>query len=155
VIRLSGSAGAWTTTSQLTIRYVQSVPMATRRKIMRKRENMIIAIDFDGTIVEHAYPKIGKLFPGARDKIKELDRASAFIIIWTCRYTEKNLNEMREFLYKNDIPYNAINTNAPGLSFNPSPKIYADVYIDDRSWPPFMGWNEFDIKKLYGTIKGI
>ena len=30
---------------------------------------MIIAVDFDGTIVEHKYPKIGKEIPFATDKI--------------------------------------------------------------------------------------
>ena len=33
---------------------------------------MIIAIDFDGTIVEHRYPKIGDEIPFATDTLKML-----------------------------------------------------------------------------------
>jgi hypothetical protein len=93
-----------------------------------------IAIDFDGTIVDHKYPEIGDIKPGAADVIRKLYIAGHDIIIWTCRYLEKDLEAMRNFLYQNSIPYNNINENSFNLKgFWPVKKIYADVYIDDRN----------------------
>ena len=95
--------------------------------------NIKIAVDFDGTIVEHRYPEIGQLRRGAKEVMNELKSCHHTIIIWTCRYLKKDLVAMRDFLLSNGIPFDWINCNAPGLSFHPEPKIYADVYIDDRA----------------------
>ena len=46
---------------------------------------MIIAIDFDGTIVEHEYPEIGPLKEGAVKALKAFKKAGHKIAIWTCR----------------------------------------------------------------------
>ena len=93
---------------------------------------MIIAIDFDETIVEHEFPGIGDLKPNAKKVINQLYQDGHCIIIWTCRYTEKSLIDMKRFLYDNDIKYHKINENSQFLTFNPYPKIYADIYIDDK-----------------------
>jgi len=101
---------------------------------------MIIAIDFDGTIVNHEFPMIGKLKPNAKMVLKLLDKGGHFIIIWTCR-TSQNISgggeptifHVRDFLTENDIPFGTINNNCPEMPFQPSPKVYADVYIDDRN----------------------
>lgn len=104
---------------------------------------MIVAIDFDGTIVKHEFPKIGPLLPGAKEKINFWYDNNLFaIIIWTCR-GGKYLEEMKEFLDKEGIKYHKINENAfPSKDFNPYPKIYADFYIDDRA-VKFEGWEDF------------
>jgi hypothetical protein len=103
---------------------------------------MIIAIDFDGTIVEHKYPAIGELLPHAKEVINYLYNKEHCIIIWTCRYLRKDLMAIIRFLRHNGIKYCAINNNSPcvKLGFYPWPKIYADVYIDDRNLGGFPGW---------------
>lgn len=93
---------------------------------------MIFAIDFDGTIVEHEYPEIGKLKNNAGEVLIKIRNAGHKIIIWTCRYSEKDLNNCITFLLSNGIPFDEINKNLTGINFNPYPKIYADIYIDDR-----------------------
>ena len=46
---------------------------------------MIIAIDFDGTIVEHEYPKIGKPIPFAIETLLHLQKDGHILILWTVR----------------------------------------------------------------------
>jgi hydroxymethylpyrimidine pyrophosphatase-like HAD family hydrolase len=93
---------------------------------------MIFAIDFDGTIVEHEYPKIGKLKINSKEVINKLSNKGHQIVIWTCRYLKEDLEAMRFFLSDNNIYYHGINCNIGFQSFQPEPKIYADFYIDDR-----------------------
>lgn len=92
----------------------------------------IIAVDFDGTIVKHDFPDIGKLKPGAKEALQNLHSKGIKIIIWTCRDGEY-LEEMERFLKAEGIPFDAVNENLPSLGFKTSQKIYADLYIDDRS----------------------
>jgi len=93
---------------------------------------MIIAIDFDGTIVENKFPQIGALKPHAKEVINHLhDRLGAKIIIWSCRTLRPELNAATDFLKKNGIRYDAINVNY-FIPFPNHPKVYADIYIDDR-----------------------
>ncbi len=46
---------------------------------------MIIAVDFDGTIVEHAYPEIGKPIPFAIETLLQLQKDGHKLILWTVR----------------------------------------------------------------------
>ena len=46
---------------------------------------MIIAVDFDGTIVEHRYPAIGKEIPFAIDTLKKLQEEGHRLILWSER----------------------------------------------------------------------
>jgi hydroxymethylpyrimidine pyrophosphatase-like HAD family hydrolase len=57
---------------------------------------MIIAIDFDGTIVEHRYPAIGKEMFFAFDTLKALQKDGHLLILWTCRHG-KSLEEALDF----------------------------------------------------------
>ncbi len=105
---------------------------------------MILAIDFDGTIVEHKYPQIGAEIPGACETIRDLYAAGHKIIIWTCRtltLPEPGIHEMIGWLDGNGVPYHAINCNTFGAEFYSMPKIYADVYIDDKNFGGFPGWD--------------
>ena len=102
---------------------------------------MIIAVDFDGTIVEHEYPKIGKEIPFATDVIKLLQTEGHQIILWTYR-SGKELDEAVEFCAKKGIEFYAINKNYPEENFdgNISRKINADLYIDDRNFGGLPDW---------------
>lgn len=99
---------------------------------MNKARRPIVAVDFDGTIVEHRYPEMGRVLPGAVATLQWVS-TWADIIIWTCRHTEKNLEEMRLTLAFHEIPYDRINDNMGTVGFEPRPKIYYDICIDDRN----------------------
>ena len=46
---------------------------------------MTIAVDFDGTIVEHEYPEIGKEIPFATQTLRMLIADHHKIILWSVR----------------------------------------------------------------------
>lgn len=111
----------------------------------------IIAVDFDGTIVEDRFPSIGKLRPGAKDVLKTLKTEGYYLILWTCR-TEKRLAEAAQFLAENGIHFDAYNNSSPAnveqYSGLDTRKVYADLYIDDKSLlKPLPHWRE-----IYGMI---
>jgi hypothetical protein len=105
--------------------------------------DITIAVDFDGTIVEHEYPKIGKEKLFAFRTLKELEKQGANLILWTFR-TGKELEESVEYCRDNGIEFYAINKNYPEevIDETVSRKIDADIYIDDKNLGGFPGWSE-------------
>jgi hypothetical protein len=101
-----------------------------------------IAVDFDGTIVDHEYPLIGKEKLFAFQTLKELEKLGARLILWTFR-AGKELDEAVEFCRKNGIEFYAVNNNYPEEVYDgkTSRKIDADIYIDDRNVGGFPGWS--------------
>lgn len=107
-------------------------------------KSYIIAVDFDGTIVEDAYPKIGKPMLFAFDSLKQLQSQGHRLILWTYRDGER-LDEAVEFCRKNGIEFYAVNSSFEEEVFSgkgQSRKINADVFIDDRNLGGFPGWGE-------------
>lgn len=105
---------------------------------------MKIAVDFDGTVVEHRYPAIGeeKLF--AFDTLKQLEKLGHQLILWTYR-AGKELDDAVDYCKKNGIVFYAVNKSYPEEEFDEaevSRKIDADVFIDDRNIGGFIGWSE-------------
>ena len=102
-----------------------------------------IAVDFDGTIVEHDYPSIGKEKLFAFRTLKELEKKGARLILWTFR-TGRELEEAVEYCRKNGIEFYAINKNYPEeiVDDSVSRKIDADIFIDDKNIGGFPGWGE-------------
>ena len=92
---------------------------------------MIIAIDFDGTIVKHEYPKIGKPVPDAVRVIKRLQKVCRIILL-TMR-SGKELKEAVQYCQDNDIKLWAVNCNPEQKSWTRSKKVYANFYVDDAS----------------------
>lgn len=115
---------------------------------------MIIAVDFDGTIVENKFPKIGRELPLnplnpktlSTQTMRDLQTVGHQIIIWTCRYLDMDLYAMMKWFEKRGFEPNAVNSNLCE-GFDPWPKVYANVYFDDRSFPPFDGWDM--VRKVY------
>jgi hypothetical protein len=112
---------------------------------------MLISVDFDGTIVEHEYPKIGKTMPGAFETMKALQAAGHKLILNTCRedYDEgRYLTDAVEFCRANGIEFRSVNCNHPEDRFvkEGCRKVYADVYIDDRNFGGFPGWDSVRLK---------
>ena len=96
---------------------------------------MIFGIDFDGTIVENAWPEIGEPKQKVVDYIKALQRKGHKWILLTCRHDE-NLQEAVDWLHEHDLYPETVNDNINEKirEFNSNPrKVYADVYIDDHN----------------------
>ncbi len=104
---------------------------------------MIIAIDFDGTIVEHKYPRIGKEMPFAFEVMQELQAHGHKLILWTYRDGE-DLKNAVNFCKERGLTFFSVNNSRPDEEYDPyiSRKIYADVYIDDRNLGGFVGWEK-------------
>jgi hydroxymethylpyrimidine pyrophosphatase-like HAD family hydrolase len=102
-----------------------------------------IAVDFDGTIVDHDYPAIGKEKLFAFQTLKEIEKKGALLILWTFR-AGKELEEAVDYCKKNGLEFYAVNKNYPEEVFDEktvSRKINADIYIDDRNIGGFPGWS--------------
>ncbi len=105
---------------------------------------MIIAIDFDGTIVEHKFPKIGKVKLFAFETLKQLQKQGHQLILWTYRSGDLLIDAV-EFCRSNGIEFYAINKNFPDEVYDEntdSRKILADIYVDDRNVGGFLGWSK-------------
>lgn len=92
---------------------------------------MIIAVDFDGTVVKHAYPKIGEDI-GAVPVLKEFVRQGHQIILNTMR-SGKLLDEAAQWFKDNGISLFGVNHYPGQESWTSSPKVFAQVYIDDAA----------------------
>lgn len=113
------------------------------RKDISFRTSLIIAVDFDGTIVEHRYPFIGKIRPFAFETLEALQLKGHRLILWTHRAGQK-LEEAVNFCRSHGIEFYAVNKNYPEeiWSENESRKILADIYIDDRNLGGLPSWGE-------------
>jgi hypothetical protein len=103
-----------------------------------------IAVDFDGTIVEHKYPEIGKEILFAFDTLRALQKQKHQLILWTYR-TGKELEEAIEFCRENGVEFYAVNKSYPEEEYDEwihSRKIEADIFIDDRNIGGLPGWGE-------------
>ena len=108
---------------------------------------MIIALDFDGTLADHAFPEIGKPRTWLIEQAIEWRKGGDKIILWTCRedvniadhasYVPRNyLTEAVEWCKKFGLEFDAINQQLEEIDdpmLKVSRKIFADIYIDDRA----------------------
>jgi len=92
----------------------------------------IIAIDFDGTCVTHEYPKVGKDI-GAVPVLKALVEAGHALILYTMR-SGQTLNDAADWFRRNGIGLTAVNVNPFQSTWSSSPKVYAQLYIDDAGF---------------------
>ena len=97
---------------------------------------LVFAVDFDGTIVENAYPDIGAPRIDVINKIKELQENNYEVILWTCRENE-DLIPVLNFCNNMDLHFNYINCNPEyrikQFDGKDCRKIGADYYIDDKA----------------------
>lgn len=93
--------------------------------------NAVIALDFDGTVVTHEYPLIGD-DAGAVPVLKELVANDYRLILYTMRHGNL-LEQAKAWFRERGIPLYAVNENPSQRKWTASPKIYADLYIDDSA----------------------
>lgn len=96
---------------------------------------MIIAVDFDGTLCEDRYPKIGEPRIALINYVKSQKEAGAKLILWTCRCGDR-LKEAVNWCKTQGLEFDAINDNLQEYIDkynNNCRKVFADMYIDDKS----------------------
>lgn len=105
-------------------------------KKLKDNEEVIIATDFDDTLVEDkCFPEFGKPTPWFHT-VKELQAnfPNLKLILWTCR-EGKYLASAITFCYLNGLMFDAINSDVPSSIKwkGKTRKPFADVYVDDRN----------------------
>ncbi len=112
---------------------------------------MTIAVDFDGTIVEHEYPAIGRERPFATDTLKALIADRHQLILWTVR-EGKLLEEAVNWCKERGVEFYAVNKDFPEenivLNEHFSRKLKVDLWIDDRNIGGIPDWGT-----IYRIIK--
>lgn len=93
---------------------------------------MVIAIDFDGTCVEHDYPAVGLDVEGAVDTLRALNKRGHRLILYTMRSGDK-LEAALKWFKDRKITLWAVNRNPEQGEWTSSPKVFADIYIDDSA----------------------
>ena len=106
-------------------------------------------VDFDGTIVEFAFPRIGKPMPDAFRVMKRLQENGYKLVLWTCREDEgykidkQFLTQAVEFCRENGIEFDGVNEGLPEDEFRPEGVLrrkHGKLVIDDRNFGGFPGW---------------
>ncbi|MEA4918547.1 BT0820 family HAD-type phosphatase [Proteiniphilum sp.] len=112
---------------------------------------MIIAIDFDGTIVEHAYPQIGKPIPFAIDTLLQMQKDGHKLILWTVRRGQL-LQDAIDYCSQRGLYFFAENENYRGETREKgeelSRKLSVDLFIDDRNLGGLPDWGV-----IYNAVK--
>lgn len=106
---------------------------------------MIIAVDFDGTIVQHRYPEIGNEIPFATTTLKMLAKEGHRLILWSVR-EGRLLDEAVKWCRERGLEFYAVNKDFPEEDVNKnqaySRKLKADMFIDDRNVGGLPDWGE-------------
>lgn len=112
---------------------------------------MTIAVDFDGTIVTHEYPRIGEEIPFATETLKMLIRDHHRLILWSVR-EGKLLQDAVDWCRERGVEFWAVNRDYPeeeeGKNNHFSRKLKVDLFIDDRNVGGLPDWGT-----IYQMIK--
>ena len=93
---------------------------------------LIIAVDFDGTCVEHDYPAVGMDVEGAVETLRALQARGHRLILYTMRSGEL-LDAARRWFKERNIELWAVNENPEQSEWTSSPKVFAHYYVDDAA----------------------
>lgn len=104
---------------------------------------MLIAVDFDGTIVKHRYPEIGAELPFATETLKKLIKDGHKLILWSVR-EGKLLDEAVDWCKERGVEFYAVNRDYPEEESDKnnyfSRKLKVDLFIDDRNVGGLPDW---------------
>ena len=125
---------------------------------MKHHRPFTLAIDFDGTIADEAFPGIGRIKPGAKEFINKLYEEGNNILINTCRSGSFE-GDVENFLRRHGVKYHYINSNLPkSIEYfgQDCRKLSADIYIDDKclmglpsTWEEIYNLVQQKIKQYY------
>lgn len=96
---------------------------------------MIVAVDFDGTLCRNTFPYIGDEFPAIIEALRDIQRAGAKLVLWTCRRDEL-LQVAVEWCSARGLEFDAVNANTKeniAQYGKETRKVFADYYLDDRN----------------------
>ena len=105
----------------------------------------IIAVDFDGTLVEDRFPEIGNPIEVNWERMRTAQLYGAKIILWTSRDNER-LKQAVEFCTERGFHFDAINDNLDECKIlfnNNTRKVYANEYWDDKAVPRYSTVHSF------------
>jgi len=97
-------------------------------------ERKVIAIDCDGTIVTHEYPRMGKAIPNAIEVIKKLKKAGHILILLTMRGRGNYLKDAIEYSQAAGLEFDFYNCYPPQARWTNSEKVYYDILVDDAAF---------------------
>ncbi|NDW17852.1 hypothetical protein D0T53_02835 [Dysgonomonas sp. 216] len=101
---------------------------------------MVIAVDFDGTIVEHEYPRIGRAIPFAIETLLKLQQERHILLLWSVREGDL-LQEAVDYCESKGLKFYAANKNHPEEDrATAARKLDADLFIDDRNLGGLPDW---------------
>ncbi len=106
---------------------------------------LYICVDFDGTIVDHAYPSIGDPVPDAIKWMKRWIELDAQLILLTMRSDQK-LDDAILYLQENDLKFYGYNHNPSQREWTQSPKVHGHIYVDDAAFG-------CPLKKYHGFLR--
>ncbi len=116
---------------------------------------MTIAVDFDGTIVEHKYPAIGEEIPFATETLRMLIADRHKVILWSVREGEL-LEEAVKWCKDRGVDFYAINKDYPEETEEHnnhfSRKLKADLFIDDRNIGGLPDWGTIYQMVTHGDV---
>lgn len=115
-----------------------------------KKHKLIIAVDFDGTIVDHMFPIIGPERLNAFYFLRKLKEEGHKLILWTCR-EGVYLQHAIDYCEHNGVTFDAVNDNVKGINFETSRKIYYDLLVDDRN----LKWYNDSWESIYNEIQKV
>lgn len=101
----------------------------------------VLAVDYDDTLFENAFPEKGDPKDDIINKVKEFQDNGAEIVLWTCREGEK-LQDAVDACSEQGLKFDAVNANAPSViaymedkeDIFAQHKINADFYVDDKAY---------------------
>ena len=118
--------------------YMREIESTRREEALAQKRAPIIAVDFDGTLCESAWPGIGEAKWGTIQALIAAQAAGARLILWTNRVGAR-LREAVEWCRNRELEFDAVNENLPEVleRFTTNPrKVYADIYLDDKAAQP-------------------
>lgn len=119
---------------------------------------MIIGLDFDDTVMTNNYPYLGEPIPGALKWIRKWQDEGAKIVLCTMR-SGKSLERAAQYLESNGVELYGLNETPTQKKWTESPKPYAHIYIDDRSFGtplvPFDGHGVVDWENVGPSVMEI
>lgn len=119
-------------------------------------DDMIIAVDFDGTLHDGQYPVIGKPKPGAAEVMRRFKNEGHYLILWSCRTGEPLIDAVNWMAHHN-IPFSRVNDHNPenvALYGDAGKKVFAHLYIDDRQIGGLPDWEEIEryVYDVHSTV---
>jgi hypothetical protein len=103
---------------------------------------MIIAVDFDGVLVEDRFPEIGPANECVVEAVRQLIEDGHEVVLWTSR-VDGALEQAKEWCKEKGLHFTRVNEAAPsnlakykGMYHTEPRKIYADMYLDDKAVNP-------------------